>query len=40
MTAHSAQLNDRGVVRASGADVAKLLDGLITNDMEDRKSVV
>ncbi len=34
MTAHSAQLNDRGVVRASGADVAKLLDGLITNDMD------
>ncbi len=33
MTAHIAQLTDRGVVRATGTDVAKLLDGLITNDM-------
>lgn len=33
MTAHVAQLIDRGVVRATGADVAKLLDGLITNDI-------
>ncbi len=33
MTVHIAQLEDRGVVRASGADAEKLLDGLITNDM-------
>ena len=35
MTVHIAHLNDRGVVHASGADVAKLLDGLITNDIDN-----
>ncbi len=34
MAGHIALLADRGVVRASGADTAKLLDGLITNDLD------
>ena len=34
MTGHFALLADRGVVRASGADAAKLLDSLITNDLD------
>jgi tRNA-modifying protein YgfZ len=34
MIGHSALLGDRGVVSASGADAGKLLDGLITNDMD------
>jgi tRNA-modifying protein YgfZ len=39
MTVHIAHLIDRGVVRASGADVAKLLDGLITNDIDSLAAI-
>lgn len=31
---HTAELADRGVVRVAGADAAKLLDNIITSDME------
>lgn len=34
MAGHITQLADRGVVQVSGADATKLLDSLITNDME------
>ncbi len=34
MSEHRTELKGRGVVRATGADAAKLLDGLITNDMD------
>ena len=34
MSEHRAELKDRGVVRATGTDAGKLLDGLITNDMD------
>jgi tRNA-modifying protein YgfZ len=34
MIGHSAILGDRGVVSAAGPDAGKLLDGLITNDMD------
>ncbi len=33
-SAHIAQLADRGVVRVTGADAEKLLQGIITNDMD------
>jgi folate-binding protein YgfZ len=33
-SAHIAQLADRGVVRVTGADAEKLLQGVITNDMD------
>jgi tRNA-modifying protein YgfZ len=35
MRAKIAQLPDRGVVRVTGADARKLLNGIITNDMDD-----
>ena len=34
MSRHYAHLGDRGIVQASGADAGKLLDGLITNDID------
>lgn len=34
MTGHTALLADRGVVRASGADALKLVDGLVCNDLD------
>lgn len=34
LAAGSALLDDRGIIAATGPDVARLLDGLITNDMD------
>ena len=34
MSAHRAHLGDRGVVKASGLDAAKLIDSLISNDLD------